>query len=108
MNIDAGLRQTYSTLVSSFDDQGSLIQNSVTQNGDRVSRAIDQNGNLLIAAFDTTGNRIDQQALNINQLMYSMEQFGYQPGSNQAMGNMTGGQAASVYSGFASPFAQTR
>lgn len=109
MNIDAGLRQTYSTLVSSFDDQGSLIQNSVTQNGDRVSRAIDQNGNLLIAAFDTTGNRIDQQALNINQLMYSMEQFGYQPGSNQAMAGMTGGtQPAAVYSGLASPFAQTR
>jgi len=111
-NIDAGIRETYSTLVSSFDNQGALIQNSVNQNGDRISRAIDGQGNLLVAAFDTTGTRIDQQALNINQLMFSMDQFGYRPGSNQAMGTMSPGasatQPAAVYSGLASPFMQTR
>lgn len=112
LNINEEVKAQYSSLLNSFDETGSLIQNSVTQNGDRVSRAIDQNGNLLIAAFDTTGNRIDQQALNINQMMYRMEQFGYRPGSNTAMGSMSPSmsatQPAAVYSGLASPFAQTR
>jgi hypothetical protein len=111
-NIDAGIRETYSTLVSSFDDQGALIQSSANADGSRISRALDQQGNLLLAAFDRTGTRVDQQSLDINRMMSQMDQFGYRPGSNAAMGSMSPGmtatQPAAVYSGFASPFAQTR
>lgn len=105
--IDAGIRNTYSTLVNSFDEQGSLITNSIQQDGTQVARAIDRSGNLLLAAFDRTGARVDQQSLNINDLMSQMDRLGYMPGSNTMMGQPTGG-TAQVYSGLASPYTSTR
>jgi Flp pilus assembly pilin Flp len=105
--IDEGIRNTYSTLVSSFDQQGSLIRNSQNANGETIARAIDGEGNLLLAAFDPAGNRVDQQALNINRLMSQMDELGYRPGTN-AMMSQAANMQASVYSGLASPFTSTR
>jgi hypothetical protein len=107
--IDENTRQTYSTLVSSFDEQGALIANSVDNMGNRTARALDQQGNLLLAQFNTQGQRVDQTALNINRLMTQMDALGYRPGTNQQMGMMTGAMGnANVYSGLASPYASTR
>ena len=106
--LDAGLRQNYSTLVNSFDQQGALIANSVDANGNQISRAIDAQGNLLLASFNTQGQRIDQASLDINSMMAQMDQFGYVPGSNQQMSMLGGARPAAVYSGLASPYASTR
>ena len=107
--IDATTRQNYSTLVSSFDEQGALIANSVDASGNRISRALDQQGNLLLAQFNTQGARVDQASVNINALMRQMDAIGYQPGTNAAMGLRVGSAStANVYSGLASPYASTR
>lgn len=106
--IDENTRQTYSTLVSSFDAQGALIANSVDNNGNRIARALDQQGNLLLAQFNNQGQRVDQTALDINRMMMQMDQLGYQPGSNAQMSALSGTQTANVYSGLASPYTMTR
>ena len=105
--IDAQTRENYSALVSSFDEQGALIASSADRSGNMVARALDNQGNLLMATFNQQGQRINQSALNINQMMKQMDAFGYAPGSNQAMGSLSG-QQAGVYSGLVSPYATTR
>ena len=105
--LDDNVRQTYTNLANSFDNQGSLIQSSIDQSGNQISRAIDSQGNLLLASFDRNGRVADQQALNINQMMAQLDRLGYRPGSNSGMSQMVGAQPASVYSGLASPYAQT-
>jgi hypothetical protein len=106
-NIDANIRSSYSQLANSFDQTGSLIQSSVDQSGNKISRAIDGQGNLLLATFNNTGAMVDQNALNINNMMSQLDRIGYRPGTNSGMMAMTGTQPAAVYSGLASPYAQT-
>ena len=96
-NIDAEFRQTYGTMVNSFDETGSLIRQSALSNGDYISRAIDDQGRLILSTFNQNGALANQTALNINQLMARMDELGYIPGSNVAMAGPTG--TALTYSG---------
>lgn len=103
LQIDAGLRDSYTKMATSFDQQGRLISQSVDQNGNQVSRALDNQGNLLLATFSNTGQRLDQQALNLNQMMRALDQVRMIPGSN-----MTGVQPAAVNTGLMTPYTLTR
>jgi len=96
-NIDDDFRQTYGTMVDSFDDTGALIRQSALSNGDYITRAIDDQGSLILSQFGANGSLNNQTALNINQLMARMDELGYIPGSNVAMAGPTG--TAQTYSG---------
>lgn len=105
-NIDSEFRQTYGTMVDSFDETGSLIRQSALANGDYISRAIDDQGRLILSQFNNNGALANQTALNLNQLMARMDELGYIPGSNVAMAGPTG--TALTYSGGqANPFSGT-
>lgn len=85
VQMDEGLRQNYSEMVNSFDENGALIARTSTDSGDTISRAIDDNGNLLLSQFDAQGTRIGQQSMNINQMMAQLSELGYVAGSNTRM-----------------------
>lgn len=104
IQLDEGLRDSYQRLSTSFDSQGRLISQSVDNSGNQISRALDNQGNLLLATFNSTGQRVDQQALNINQMMKALDQFTLIPGSNMVMGV----QPAAVNTSLMSPYTQTR
>ena len=105
-NIDNEFRQTYGTMVDSFDETGALIRQSALANGDYISRAIDDQGRLILSQFNNNGALANQTALNLNQLMARMDELGYIPGSNVAMAGPTG--SAMTYSGGqANPFSGT-
>lgn len=105
-NIDDEFRQTYGTMVDSFDSTGALIRQSALANGDYITRAIDDQGSLILSQFSANGSLNNQTALNINQLMARMDELGYIPGSNVAMAGPTG--TAQTYSGGTSnPYSAT-
>ena len=105
-NIDDEFRQTYGTMVDSFDSTGALIRQSALSNGDYITRAIDDQGSLILSQFSANGSLNNQTALNINQLMARMDELGYIPGSNVAMAGPTG--TAQTYSGGTSnPYSAT-
>ncbi len=105
-NIDDEFRQTYGTMVDSFDNTGALIRQSALSNGDYITRAIDDQGSLILSQFTANGSLNNQTALNINQLMARMDELGYIPGSNVAMAGTTG--TAQTYSGgTANPYSAT-
>ena len=105
-NIDDDFRQTYGTMVDSFDNTGALIRQSALANGDYITRAIDDQGSLILSQFSANGSLNNQTALNINQLMARMDELGYIPGSNVAMAGPTG--TAQTYSGGTSnPYSAT-
>lgn len=105
-NIDDEFRQTYGTMVDSFDSTGALIRQSALSNGDYITRAIDDQGSLILSQFSSNGSLNNQTALNINQLMARMDELGYIPGSNVAMAGPTG--TAQTYSGGTSnPYSAT-
>ena len=79
LQIDAGLRQTYTDISNSFDQTGRLITRSTDDQGNQIARAIDQQGNLLLAAFSPAGDRVGQQAYNINQALNALDRIGYRP-----------------------------
>jgi len=105
-NIDDEFRNTYGTMVDSFDSTGALIRQSALSNGDYITRAIDDQGSLILSQFSANGSLNNQTALNINQLMARMDELGYVPGSNVAMAGPTG--TARTYSGgTANPYSAT-
>lgn len=104
IQLDTNLRDSYTKMAQSFDQQGRLISQSIDQNGNQVSRALDNQGNLLLATFTNTGQRMDQQALNINSMMKALDQVRYIPGSNE----MIGIQPAAVNTGLMTPYTLTR
>jgi hypothetical protein len=104
--LDDRIKNQYTRLSNSFDQNGKLISRQVNDNGTTVSRAIDQQGNLLMAAFDQNGQRMQQDSLNINSLMAAFDQqMRYQGGSNYAMGAPS--PANNRRSGLASPYTNT-
>jgi hypothetical protein len=104
--LDMRVRQSYTQLSNSFDEQGRLVANSVDQQGVKTARAIDENGNLLIAQFDQTGQRIMQNSLNINQMLAELDaRMTYNAGSNYYMGNLS--PANNQRYGIMSPYTKT-
>jgi hypothetical protein len=111
-DLDDGLRGRMTALSKSFDGEGRLIQNAIDANGNMIKRTIDDSGNLVLSTYSRmNGALLDQQALDINRLMKQIADRRISQGSNANMGGQSptaGAPApASVYSGFASPYAQT-
>lgn len=110
--LDANIRNQYSQMADSFDQNGELISRSIDQQGNTVGRALDAQGNLLMATFDQYGGRINQQSLNLNQMMSQLDMLGYVPTSGAASGAIApqflNTRPAAVTSGLASPFTSTR
>ncbi len=73
--VDAGTRQNFANLTTSFDNSGNLIPSSVDGTGNRVNRAIDQQGNLVLTSFNNLGQPIGNQSINIAQSLGVLEQL---------------------------------
>ena len=73
--VDAGTRQNFANLTTSFDGSGNLIPSSVDGTGNRVNRAIDQQGNLVLTSFNNLGQPIGNQSINIAQSLSVLEQL---------------------------------
>jgi hypothetical protein len=111
-DLDDGLRGRMSELSKAFDGEGKLIANAIDANGNMLKRTIDDSGSLVLSTYSRmNGQLLDQQALDINRLMKEISARRVVQGSNASMGGQSptaGAPApASVYSGFASPYAQT-
>jgi hypothetical protein len=106
-DLDIARREDLSDLSQAFDDQGRLIRSTVAENGVTTARAIDANGNLMLRAFDATGNELGNKVVDINQQLNFLGEYGYLPGANTSMGNLSPAVNANN-GGFASPFTQTR
>ena len=111
-DLDDGLRGRMTELSRAFDGEGKLIANAIDANGNMLKRTIDDSGQLLLSTYSRiNGQLLDQQALDINRLMKEISNRRVVQGSNANMGGQSptaGAPApASVYSGFASPYAQT-
>jgi len=111
-DLDDGLRGRMSELSKAFDGEGRLIANAIDANGNMLKRTIDDSGSLVLSTYSRmNGQLLDQQALDINRLMKQISDRRVTQGSNANMGGRSptaGAPApASVYSGFASPYAQT-
>lgn len=89
VDISDDLRNTFNTMVSSFDQQGALISQTQVGN-DIIKRAIDDQGDLFLTRFNQYGDRIAQGNMNINVLMGRLNELGYVPGSSQNMANTSG------------------
>jgi hypothetical protein len=111
-DLDVGLRNRMTALSNAFDGEGRLIANAIDANGNLLQRQIDEQGNLILSTFSRlNGRMLDQQALSIDRLMNEVGKRSFTVGSNANMGGRSPTQGApapaSVYSGFASPYAQT-
>jgi hypothetical protein len=111
-DLDDGLRGRMTELSRAFDGEGKLIANAIDANGNMLKRTIDDSGQLVLSTYSRmNGQILDQQALDINRLMKEISNRRVVQGSNASMGgqSLTAGAVApaSVYSGFASPYAQT-
>ena len=110
--LDQGLRARMAALNNAFDDEGQLIESAIDTNGNMLRRTIDESGNLILGTYSRmNGQLLDRQALSIDRLMKEVVDRRITQGSNANMGGQspTAGAVApaSVYSGFASPYAQT-
>ena len=85
-NLPDQVRQEYTALAQSFDENGRLIRESVDEQGVITRRAMDDQSNVLMAQFNQQGNMIGQSMINVSSLLKQMDNFGYtgtgaQPGS---------------------------
>ena len=89
--MSAEMRYSYGQLANSFDQNGALIADQVSEEGYRTARAIDEQGNLLIAQFDAAGALRNQEQYNINQMLQQMNAtlMSFQSGGNYNMGNLS-------------------
>ena len=111
-DLDDGLRNRMTALSNAFDGEGRLIANAIDANGNLLQRQIDEQGNLILTTFSRlNGRALDQQALSIDRMINEIGNRSFMSGSNANMGGRSPTQGApapaSVYSGFASPYAQT-
>ena len=108
IDISDDLRNTFNTMVSSFDNQGALIAQTQVGN-DVIKRAIDDQGDLFLTRFNQYGDRIAEGNMNINVLMGRLNELGYVPGSSQNMANTSGTALppSSAFSSGTNPAAQT-
>lgn len=85
------MRYSYGQLANSFNQNGALIADQVSEEGYRTARAIDEQGNLLIAQFDAAGALRGQEQYNINQMLQQMNAtlMSFQGGGNYNMGNLS-------------------
>lgn len=77
VNISDQMRDQYTKLATSFDDEGKLIRESVDQNGNVTRRAMDDQSNVLMAEFNSQGGLLNQSVINVNRLLQQMDEFGY-------------------------------
>lgn len=96
--LSAEARQNYTNLANSFDENGQLIEQTVTETGNTITRALDDQGNLFLAEFNSQGERISQQTLDINSMMSDIQQA-----TEQGMANIEQG-VSEVGEGFATRF----
>lgn len=85
-NLPDDIRQQYTQLAQSFDQNGRLIRESVNEQGGLTRRSMDNQSNVLMAQFDQQGNMLGQNMFNVNSLLKQMDQLGYtgrgrQPGT---------------------------
>ncbi len=106
-------RVKFSELGNAFDEQGSLITNSIAANGNTISRAVDSQGKLILREFNKQGEAMGSNVINISKTLYELSQVNYRPGANTFGGQLSTAhtqdvQPENVNSGLMSPFAQTR
>lgn len=98
-NLDQQTRRQYADMITSFDQQGNLIQNTVNEQGVQISRALDQQGNLMVNRFDRTGNQIARDMYNVPEMLEQADQFGRSMEQQVPTGGLAGTNL---------PFTQTR
>jgi len=98
-NLDQQTRRQYADMVTSFDLQGNLIENTVSEQGLQISRALDQQGNLMVNRFDRTGNPIARNMYNVPEMLEQADMF------SQSMQQQV---PTSGLAGTNLPFTQTR
>jgi hypothetical protein len=77
-NLDPALTMQFAKFADSFDAEGRLIEQSTDNNGNVTRRGFDTQNNLSTATFDASGAVVDRSFLNVNQLMNTMDELGYQ------------------------------
>ena len=98
--LDANMRADFEQMGSAFDDNGSLIKNSIDAQGNTITRAMDQQGNMLLKKFNVQGQETGSSLINIGQ---RLQQLQPKPNAgNTQMGTTTpqaqvGGFASSPY-----------
>lgn len=98
-NLDQQTRRQYADMVTSFDQQGNLIQNTVNEQGIQISRALDQQGNLMVNRFDRTGNQIARNLYNVPEMIEQADMFSQSTQQQVPTGGLAGTNL---------PFTQTR
>jgi len=111
-NLDEQTRQQYSELVSAFDANGNLIEQSIDAQGQLVKRRFDDQGNLIASKFDQTGKQVGAVNLNVRRMLQQAALFEQglidrATGANVNMSQMTAPRQAEV-GGFMTPYTQTR
>jgi len=77
-SLDPALTMQFAKFADSFDTDGRLVEQSTDSNGNVIRRGFDTQNNLSTATFDASGAVVDRSFLNVNQLMNTMDELGYQ------------------------------
>ena len=85
-NLPRQLREQYTQLAQSFDQNGALISESLDEQGVITRRAMDDQSNVLMSQFNQQGDMLGRTSFNVNSLLKQMDQLGYtgrglQPGT---------------------------
>ena len=73
-NLDPGVRQDFSVIGQSFDNNGNLIMNSIDATGNSIARNIDNAGNLNVRIFDPRGQIANERSVNLVQAFNALPQ----------------------------------
>ena len=104
-SLDPQIRQSLSTVASSFDQQGMLVPSSVSPDGSTIiRRSMDNAGNLLTRNFDQGGNLLNQNAINVDRVMTQAELIRQQMYAPENTGELSQPTQAL---GFVSPYMMT-
>jgi len=97
-NLTDQAKTNYGQLVDAFDEEGNLIQKSVTDTGTTLDRAIGDNGELVIKEVDENGTVIGTNNLNIDQMLSDAE--AYKNTLSTQIGTDTGAVTTALGTGF--------
>ncbi len=97
-NLTDQAKTNYGQLVDAFDEEGNLIQKSVTDTGTTLDRAIGDNGELVIKEVDENGTVIGTNNLNIDQMLTDAE--AYKNTLSTQIGTDTGAVTTALGTGF--------
>jgi hypothetical protein len=73
--LDPAMQQTYGDLISSFDQNGSLISRGLDAQGNTVMRQMDDSMNLMLAIYGPDGQMAANRSFNVGQALTIAEQF---------------------------------